>query len=166
MAAALTLVHQVAWLGPSAPTKHQSTISLFSVHINILPALFQDGRHRIAIKKKKKNHLVSLPDFYKISFIEKKWHRLTFIYTCWMFVETKRWMWEQWVGGRCVLPATMTVTTVITLTGTDFYKHSMQAFVHHWQKCIGNCDDYVEREHFVAKDFLNQAVLLCSLYLL
>lgn len=42
----------------------------------------------------------------------------------------------------------------------------MQALVRAWQKCIGNGDDYVERERFVAKNLLSQAVLQCSLYLL
>jgi hypothetical protein len=29
--------------------------------------------------------------------------------------------------------------------GADFYKHGIQALVHHWQKCITNGDDYVEK---------------------
>jgi len=27
----------------------------------------------------------------------------------------------------------------------DFYEHSMQAFVHHWQKCTANGDDHAEK---------------------
>jgi len=30
----------------------------------------------------------------------------------------------------------------------DFYKHSMQALVHHWQKCTANDSDYVEKIAF------------------
>jgi len=26
----------------------------------------------------------------------KKWHPLTFISACWMFMDTKQWMWTQW----------------------------------------------------------------------
>jgi len=33
----------------------------------------------------------------------------------------------------------------VTCTGADFYKHSVQALVHHWQKCTANADDYVEK---------------------
>jgi len=29
----------------------------------------------------------------------KKWHTVTFIDACWMFMETKMWMWAQWGGG-------------------------------------------------------------------
>ena len=32
----------------------------------------------------------------------KKIAPLTFIDTCWMFMETKQWMWAQWGGGWCV----------------------------------------------------------------
>jgi len=31
-----------------------------------------------------------------------------------------------------------------------FYKHGIQALVHHWQKCIVNGGDYVEKQCFVA----------------
>jgi len=34
---------------------------------------------------------------------------------------------------------------VITSTGADFDEHNMQAFVHHWQKCVVNGGDNVER---------------------
>ena len=46
-------------------------------------------------------------------------------------------------------PSTETVTAAVkqwvTSTGTDFYEHSMQDFVHHWQKCIARSDDYAEK---------------------
>jgi hypothetical protein len=32
-----------------------------------------------------------------------------------------------------------------TSTGADFYKGSMQALVHRWQKCTANGDDNVEK---------------------
>ena len=31
------------------------------------------------------------------------WHPLTFTDICWMFMETKQWMWAQWCSGWCVL---------------------------------------------------------------
>ena len=37
-----------------------------------------------------------------ISSLWKKWHPLTFINTCWMFMETKQWMWAQGGGGYSV----------------------------------------------------------------
>jgi len=39
----------------------------------------------------------------------KKWYLLTFTDTCWMFMETKEWMWAQGGGGWCV-SAVVTVT--------------------------------------------------------
>jgi hypothetical protein len=32
----------------------------------------------------------------------------------------------------------------VSSAGTDFYDHSMQAFVHRWQKCVASGGDYVE----------------------
>jgi len=53
-----------------------------------------------------------------------------------------------------------------TSAGAGFYEHGMQALVHRWRKCIANGGDYVEKYSFVAKNFLCQIVLFCSLYLL
>ena len=36
--------------------------------------------------------------------IQKQWSPLTFINTCWMFMETKQWMWALWGSGWCVSP--------------------------------------------------------------
>jgi len=36
------------------------------------------------------------------SSVQKKWHPLTFVDTCWMFMETEQGMWAQWCGGVCV----------------------------------------------------------------
>ena len=32
----------------------------------------------------------------------KKWHPLTFLYTWWVFMESKQWMWAHWGGGWCI----------------------------------------------------------------
>jgi hypothetical protein len=32
-----------------------------------------------------------------------------------------------------------------TSTGADFYKHGMQALVHHWRKCMANGGEYVKK---------------------
>ena len=53
-----------------------------------------------------------------------------------------------------------------TLSGTAFYKHVMQALVHHLWKRIASSGDCVEKYSFVAENLLYQIVLLCSLYLL
>ena len=52
----------------------------------------------------------------------------------------------------------------VTSTGADIYKHGMLALVHSWQKCIANGGAYVEKECFVAENFLYQMVLLYSWY--
>ena len=46
------------------------------------------------------------------------------------------------------------MATVVTSTGTDFYKHSMQAFVHCWQKYTASGGDYAEKQCFVAGNVL------------
>ena len=45
----------------------------------------------------------------------KKLHPLTFINACWMFIETKHWIWAQWGGGWCV-------SAVVTLGHLCWYK--------------------------------------------
>ena len=32
----------------------------------------------------------------------RKWYQLIFMDACWMFMQTKQWMWAQWGGGWCV----------------------------------------------------------------
>ena len=46
---------------------------------------------------------------------------------------------------------------------SDFYKHGMQAFVHHLQKFMASGGEYIEKERFVTKNLPYQMVLLCSL---
>ena len=76
---------------------------------------------------------------------EKKWHLLTFIDACWMFMETKQW---------------------ITSSGADIYERGMQALVYCWWKCIANGGNYVEESCYGAENLFYWIVLLCSLYLL
>jgi len=52
----------------------------------------------------------------------------------------------------------------VTFTGADGYDHGMQALVHHWQKCIANGHDYVEKMSFAAENWLYEIVLLLSLW--
>ena len=47
-----------------------------------------------------------------------------------------------------------------------FYKYSMQALTHYWQKGTANGGGYVEKQCFVAENLLCQILLLCSLHLL
>jgi hypothetical protein len=54
----------------------------------------------------------------------------------------------------------------VASTGTDFYKHSIQALFHHWRKCIASGGDYMQRQCFVADNLLYPTALLCILYLL
>lgn len=54
----------------------------------------------------------------------------------------------------------------VTSSGADFYECSMEALGHHWQKCIANVGDCIEKQHFVADNLLCQTVLLFLLCLL
>ena len=47
-----------------------------------------------------------------------------------MFVETKQWVWAQWGGVSQQWSRWLWVTSA----GIDVYKHSIQAFVHRWEK--------------------------------
>ena len=47
-------------------------------------------------------HVWSRDVEWNSSMMEKP-HPLTFINACWMFLETKQWMWAQWGDGWCVL---------------------------------------------------------------
>ena len=95
----------------------------------------------------------------------KKWHTLTCISICWTFMEIKQWMWAQWGSGWCV-SAVVTVMwkkSHVTDSHADYYKHGMQALVHHWWKCTANGGDYVEKQCFVAENLLCQCY--CALYI-
>jgi len=59
------------------------------------------------------------------SSLRKKWHPLTFVDACWMFMETKQWIRAQWGGGWCF--SAVATATVVTFSGADFYEHGMQA---------------------------------------
>ena len=52
--------------------------------------------------------------------------------------------------------------TVITFTGTDFYKHGMQVLVQCWEKSEANSGDYIEKHCFVAKNLLYQIITVLS----
>ena len=94
----------------------------------------------------------------------KKCHSLTFISDCWTFMEMKQWMWTQWGGGWCV--SAVVAVTVGHLCWCSFLWAWHAALVRHWQKCIANGGDCVEKKCFVAKNLLYQIVLLYSLYLM
>ena len=51
----------------------------------------------------------------------------------------------------------------VAAISADFCKHSMQAPVHHRQKCRASGSDCVEKESFVDENLLYQIVSLCSL---
>ena len=73
------------------------------------------------------------------SSMQKKWHPLTFVNVCWIFMETKQWMWAQWGSGWCVSAVT---TTVGHLHWCRFW-WAMQVLVY-WQKWIADGGDCVE----------------------
>jgi len=52
---------------------------------------------------------------------------------------------HKWGTGWCISAAVMATwkRSRILDDHVDFYKHSMQTLVHHWQKCIANGGDYV-----------------------
>ena len=45
------------------------------------------------------------------SYMQNKWHPLTFIDACWMFLKTKQWMWAQW-GDKWYISAVATFSKV------------------------------------------------------
>jgi len=59
-------------------------------------------------------------------------------------------------------PSNNSIIAAVKQWGTsataDVYKHSKQAFIHHWQKCIVNDGNHTEKYCFAS-------VLLFSLYL-
>ena len=79
--------------------------------------------------------------------MQKKWHPMTLIDACWMFMETKQWMWAQW--DVCGVFQQWWWWQWVTSTGADFYKHSMQALVHCWWECIANGGYYVKNSCFL-----------------
>jgi len=89
---------------------------------------------------------------------------LTFTDTCWMLMETKKWVSivRCWV----VHFSSGDSDSGSTPLGVDSHEHTMQALVHLWQKCTANGSDCVEEQCFVAVNLHYQAVLFCSLYLL
>ena len=64
----------------------------------------------------------------------KKWHPLTFTDACWMFLETKQWMWAKWGSGWCI--SAVVTATVVTYISAGFYVCGMQTLVHGYPKCI------------------------------
>ena len=94
---------------------------------------------------------------------EKKMHLLTLINTCYMFLETKHWMWTQW-GGRWSVSAALTAMWK-TRHVPDSHTIAMNA-AHRLLLIAGentaNGGDYTEKLHFVAENFLYQIVLLYS----
>ena len=93
---------------------------------------------------------------------------MIFIDTCWMFMDTEQWMWAQGGGAWCVsaVVTAMWQTNHVPDSYAYFYEHSVQAFVHRWQKCRANSGDCVEKQCFVVENLLYQIVSLCSLHLL
>ena len=94
---------------------------------------------------------------------KKKMHLLTLINTCYMFLETKHWMWTQW-GGRWGVSAALTAMWK-TRHVPDSHTIAMNA-AHRLLLIAGentaNGGDYAEKLHFVAENFLYQIVLLYS----
>ena len=94
------------------------------------------------------------------STMQKKWHLLTFINTCWTFMDTKQWCEHSEVVGGVFQQWWQWVTS----TGADFDERSMQAHVYFWHKCRANGSYYTEKQCFIAEIFFYQTVLLYFLY--
>jgi len=100
------------------------------------------------------------------SSMQKIWHPLTLTDTCWMFMETKQWMWAQWEVVSGVFQKWCLHSSCeqcVPFAGADFYDHGMQDLFHHWQKCGANGGDNTGKYCFVAENLLFQTVLLCFL---
>ena len=64
------------------------------------------------------------------SFIQKRWHPLTFVNACWTRIETKQWMWGQWGGGWYI----SAVATAMWKTSHFLDGHVQLS--HHKMKCV------------------------------
>jgi len=82
----------------------------------------------------------------------KKWHLLTFINACWMFTETRQWVWAQWGGGRCV-------SAVVTVTVGHL---CWCRFLWVWRADSYSLLTKHKKGWFVAESMLYQVVSLCS----
>ena len=84
------------------------------------------------------------------SSIQKILHSLTFIDACWMFMETKQWIWMQWGSGQCV----SAVTTATWKTSHILDSHAQLS--HHKMKSILVCSsmDYSHGTMFRAEYWL------------
>jgi len=90
------------------------------------------------------------------SSILKKWHPLTSIGACWMFAETKHWIWAQWGVGVAFQQWQQWVTS------------TSASWVHY----AGSCSSLLKmpmvsmlKKYFVAANLLYEMLFLCSLYL-
>lgn len=54
------------------------------------------------------------------------------------------------------------VKQLVASTGTGFYEHDMNALVHHWQKCLVNGGDFVEKIVFCSNELSlsNRVIML------
>ena len=66
----------------------------------------------------------------------KKLHPLTFTDTCWMFMETRQWMWAQWGDEWCVsiMATTMWKTNHIPDSHTQLSHHKMRCVLTSFQR--------------------------------
>ena len=93
------------------------------------------------------------------SSIQKKWHPVTVINTCWMFMETKQWMWAQWGCGWCISAvATDTGSPPLAQIITSMACRLLFIF---GKKCIANGGDYAEKNVFCSWEFaLSNSVIV------
>jgi len=73
-------------------------------------------------------------------------------------METEQWMQAQWGMGGAFQQWWQQQWGIST--DEDFYKHGMQAPVHHWWQCRASGGDCGEQNCFIAENLLYQIVLL------
>ena len=83
--------------------------------------------------------------------------------TCWMFMETKQWMWAQWGCEWCISPVVTLIWRTIHIPDSHagFYESGIQALLHCWQKWRANGGNDVEKQCFIAKSYF----FICYLYI-
>jgi len=82
----------------------------------------------------------------------------------WIFM----WMWAQWGSGWCIsaVETVMWNTSHVWMATYSYHTTKQRAPRSHNPCKLADGGDYVEKQCFVAENFLCQMMFLCSLYLL
>ena len=115
--------------------------------------LLQHNNVRFHISLKTKEHITNL-GCTALPHSPNSPHLVLFDF--YLFGMMKDWCGQHFSSNNTIIAA---MKQWVTSAGTDFYKCSMQAVVHHWPKCTAKDADYVEKQCFTAGNVLYQVIL-------